>query len=267
MLVANHLGSSICAKDATKGEQYFCPNCDQAVVLHKGQVRIAHFQHKKKGDCTHGVGETETHRQLKVAFQKSWASRENVDPIIEKCVVGLNGSKRFIDVHIAKDRREFAVEIVHTNDDLREVADKNLWLMKRDIAPIWVSVVRERWVDEFEAKSQGLTIEQYIPTEFEKWAHALGWGEVYIALPRGVVICGKMKKTLLYKSDSSYFDTDAREEIYNAGGPYHSRLYRDLKILWKRGIGDLSINRRKRKPFEGGAYSFPCGWVGQLLPR
>jgi competence protein CoiA len=236
-------------------------------VLHRGKVRIAHFQHKQKGICTHGVGETEAHRQLKITFQKSWMGRENVEAVIEKSVVGSDGSKRFIDVYIAKASREFAIEVVHTNDDLREVTDKNSWLMKRGIAPIWVSVVRERWVDEFEAKSQGLTIEQYTPTQFEKWAHALGLGEFYIALPRGVVICGKMEKTLLYKSDSSYFDADAREEVYVAGGAYRSKLYRDIKILWKRGIGDLSISRRKRDSFERGAYSFPSGWIGQLLPR
>lgn len=267
MLVAKHDGNSVYAGDSVRGDEFVCPNCERVVILHRGPIKMPHFQHKSRGECDHGVGETEEHRRIKVRIFQTWSERE-IEAALEKFVLGADLSKRFIDVSImSPNGRHFAIEIVHKNDGLNEIIDKNDWFIRENIVPIWISVIRPDWEDAFATKSQGLTVEKYNPSAFEKWAHGLTYGELYLVSPTGTITCGKFEEYLLVKEETTYFDVEEREEKTNPGGFYPSKKFRNLKILWKRGTRDVRIDLQKRNRLKTKHYVYPHGWVGRLVER
>ena len=48
----NSFGLRICADDAAKGEEYFCPTCSKPLVLKKGKIILPHFAHFPNQPCT-----------------------------------------------------------------------------------------------------------------------------------------------------------------------------------------------------------------------
>lgn len=54
-------GNYISAEKASKQSSYFCPSCLETVVLKQGQLKIAHFAHRKHGCYAFSEGETAEH--------------------------------------------------------------------------------------------------------------------------------------------------------------------------------------------------------------
>lgn len=54
-------GNYISAEKASKQSSYFCPSCLETVVLKHGQLKIAHFAHRKHGCYAFSEGETAEH--------------------------------------------------------------------------------------------------------------------------------------------------------------------------------------------------------------
>ena len=59
--------NAIVADNANKGKPYFCQHCDAAVHVKKGPVKIAHFAHFSKNNCSY-PGESEVHLEMKKFF-------------------------------------------------------------------------------------------------------------------------------------------------------------------------------------------------------
>jgi hypothetical protein len=59
----NNNGNIIHINNATKGENYFCPDCKDALIFKKGNIRQKHFSHKNSSsNCT---GEGYLHKTFK----------------------------------------------------------------------------------------------------------------------------------------------------------------------------------------------------------
>ena len=59
-------GNRVVALDTTdKQAEYFCPKCGERVILKRGSVKIPHFAHEIKSDCTYGEGESQEHLEVK----------------------------------------------------------------------------------------------------------------------------------------------------------------------------------------------------------
>ncbi len=67
MLSANdQQGDLVIAWEVTKTQgPFFCPECQEQVIVKKGSYKIHHFAHQPSSDCTYGTGESEEHRQAK----------------------------------------------------------------------------------------------------------------------------------------------------------------------------------------------------------
>jgi hypothetical protein len=55
-------GIFICPKDAVKGDQYFCPGCNDEVIFNKGKIKQPYFSHKVSDNCSN---ETIIHKTAK----------------------------------------------------------------------------------------------------------------------------------------------------------------------------------------------------------
>src|ERR1044072_4639045 len=64
---------------------HFCPLCVAETILKKGTMKVHHFAHKPPITCEYGRGETERHRECKLAIYE-----------------GLRGHRRFCDVEIER---------------------------------------------------------------------------------------------------------------------------------------------------------------------
>ena len=47
----NNKGKRICSVEADKNEDYFCPICNENVILRRGDHNAPHFAHIKESDC------------------------------------------------------------------------------------------------------------------------------------------------------------------------------------------------------------------------
>src|SRR5271156_4035586 len=69
----------VCALDAEdKSLNYKCKWCDSAMVLKRGQIKIAHFAHKPNADCPYHKPESEMHLRM-----KGWISDKLSGSILE----------------------------------------------------------------------------------------------------------------------------------------------------------------------------------------
>ena len=55
----------ILARDASKESKFFCPSCQEQLILKKGNVKIHHFAHKAESTCLY-AGESLDHLTTKL---------------------------------------------------------------------------------------------------------------------------------------------------------------------------------------------------------
>jgi ssDNA-binding Zn-finger/Zn-ribbon topoisomerase 1 len=53
------------AKDVQKGQIYICPDCNEELILKKGDKKVHHFAHKSDTNCSNSDGESVVHRYYK----------------------------------------------------------------------------------------------------------------------------------------------------------------------------------------------------------
>ncbi|MHB9131913.1 MAG: competence protein CoiA family protein [Armatimonadota bacterium] len=71
-------------EDAVKGQVYYCPSCGDAVILRKGEIKVAHFAHKVSNTCSQ---ETILHQIAKLLIQQAvqeWKSGKANAPILRR---------------------------------------------------------------------------------------------------------------------------------------------------------------------------------------
>lgn len=72
------------AESAERGCRYFCPACNDEVILKKGEVKVAHFAHKDSDVCSQ---ETIIHKTAKYLVFKAvsdWKSGKAGSPLIRR---------------------------------------------------------------------------------------------------------------------------------------------------------------------------------------
>lgn len=126
MLVAiNDLGERVLASNATKDKKYYCPVCNEDVILKQGKTNITHFAHKSC-ECTDNwqYDMSEWHINMQSYFDK----------IYQEVVITRNGKKHRAD--ILKDR--IVVEFQHSPISSKEFMDRNKFYVSAGLKVIWV---------------------------------------------------------------------------------------------------------------------------------
>jgi hypothetical protein len=127
---------------ANKNDEYICPDCDNDLIIKKGDIRKHHFAHKRDDSkCTYYNHPTESqiHKDAKMLL-KSLFENKNTIRIIKKCVYNkcnvyteieklndnssieleyefeYNGKKKIADVaYIENDKLKYIFEICYTH--------------------------------------------------------------------------------------------------------------------------------------------------------
>jgi len=76
-------GELVSPEDAKKGGDYYCPGCQQRLVLRKGQVNRAHFTHPATSECS---GETILHKTAKLLIAEvvNKFIENEISPVIDR---------------------------------------------------------------------------------------------------------------------------------------------------------------------------------------
>lgn len=145
---------------------FICPGCRDEVILHKGRVRIHHFQHRPHARCAraHPPGQALLMRCKLALYQSLKASQRVSEVDIEKdfgdCVA---------DVYARIGRVPVAIHLQNEDVDVASVDAIMRAHLKRGVAVLWVGVPDK-------ALS---TRRAYAPRDWERWCHAAYFGRVY----------------------------------------------------------------------------------------
>jgi hypothetical protein len=76
----------LACEESKSNRPFFCSRCRDEAILKQGPIKIPHFSHKPPVTCEYGRGESEKHRQCKMAIYN-----------------GLKEQRRFREVEIEKN--------------------------------------------------------------------------------------------------------------------------------------------------------------------
>ena len=69
---------------AEKGKRYFCPACQDTVILRKGKIKTPHFAHKVSETCNQETIIHKTAKQLIVDVISDWKSDKTNAPVLKR---------------------------------------------------------------------------------------------------------------------------------------------------------------------------------------
>ena len=129
---------------AEKGKRYFCPACEDIVILRKGEIKTPHFAHKVSETCNQETILHKTAKQLIVDVISDWKSGKIDVPVLKRtCEI----CRKFMDQPLP-DKVEHAVLEYRMSDGF--VVDVALMVEGEPAAAIEIRVTHA--VDEKKAE-------------------------------------------------------------------------------------------------------------------
>ena len=167
MLAANiapETSESIIARAAQKSDApFFCPECGAEVILRQGNRRIPHFAHKPPVTCEYGSGETEAHRQCKIAiFDELRAAGVRCE--LEKSLPGARPDIFFF----WNQEVPCAIEVQRSDLSVEILALRTQRYHELGVFVLWLRLFDNR-----------LGEAMYAPRPWEMWLHAAYFGRIY----------------------------------------------------------------------------------------
>ncbi len=107
---------------------YFCPSCDEKLVLKKGNIRVHHFAHQRSSTCTDSW-----HYEMSI-WHMNWQNRfpEECQEVVKEH----NGKKHRADVLIEETKT--VIEFQHSPLSSEEFDDRNHFFNALGYKVIWV---------------------------------------------------------------------------------------------------------------------------------
>lgn len=257
------------AVDASRSEDYICPDCGRRVILKRGRVVVAHFAHWRVEKCRAHQGETLAHLRAKRLFADVIRERgvrvdlEYSGPFVPK------GRRADLLVHPPHDGTPVAIEIQHSALSLGELEARAHDYAEYGLAQIWIPFLAASVINEASLTGKGRKRhERYAPRRHELWIHALSRHEgVWMFEPeagqlwRATLLPGKLqiKEALWYEMGAV--------KHYRAPGEKLSKRYRTLDLEGPFHLEDLLLTSRWRQGTASGGDHWPAGRVADFIVR
>jgi predicted RNA-binding Zn-ribbon protein involved in translation (DUF1610 family) len=262
MLVATAQGHRLQAAKALKSQAPFqCPNCQEAVILRQGIVRVAHFAHRSTVTCAWTAGETQMHLQAKQlitdALRRSGYEAEPEVPL---------GAQR-ADVYAEREGERFVVELQHTAIDPREMERRTRGYVDMGLNVAWVSLVDIDYRCFLRPSASPIPM-RYSPRPFERWMEIFNYGQLLLFNP-GLdgVLSGKLRA---HKAAVPVTEWTARGGVQRSAGGYEkpSKRFADLFLEAYLPLERLELERTWRSAeLQVSGMTFPRGGLAKLTAR
>jgi len=123
-----------------RSENFYCPVCDERVILKAGQQVIPHFAHFSHKVCpTSSGGEGPYHEQGKLILYE-WLSKQNLKVQLEAYIPDI---KQQPDLLVTINRRKIAIEFQSSRISTKIIQQRNLGYLQANIQPIWILSARQ----------------------------------------------------------------------------------------------------------------------------
>jgi competence protein CoiA len=196
-------GNEMLAPEVERGgDTYRCPERKSVVVLKKCRLKTDHFAHKPPVTCEYGVGESENHRTSKLAIYQSLKSFNDVTKLkLERGLQTIRPdvSFKFQDAFVAF---ELQISSLTVESIIRRTVDYG---KKPPIALLWIPQWTGRLAKAF-----------YAPSAWERWLHAVYFGQVYYWKNGLKVVPCHFGECYLWKRGRSWHTNEGDER--RAGG-------------------------------------------------
>jgi competence protein CoiA len=210
----------LCAKRKSTGETitaYFalqrhspfvCPDCNEEVILKVGRQTVNHFAHANPIACKFATGESDEHRRCKVEIFKTLQNAPGVQNVQLERPIGMNRA----DVSAEIGGVPVAIEVQLSSLSLETIQERTIEYFREGVHVLWLL----QWTSALDSP-------RYTPTLWEKWIHALYFGQAYYWLEGSTVASYSFAPHFQAVPRRSWFSTSGKKTT--AGG-YSQRLKR-----------------------------------------
>ena len=116
-------------------ERFFCPECNELVIVRAGPRVIPHFAHYRTSNCALSLkGESAYHQKAKQILYQ-WLKEQLIDVKLEKFLPDINQRP---DLFFSYKKRTFAIEFQSSLTDQMTILKRNEGYLKKQIIPIWL---------------------------------------------------------------------------------------------------------------------------------
>jgi len=249
MLTAEFAGKRVWAKDVERERACLCPGCRDPVILKRGRIVVAHFAHRPgSAACAFAAGETLAHMEAKFKFHAALAARGFTADV--EVVFG----EQRADVAVWSHGNPFAFEFQRSPIGLDEINRRAWSYAAQGIAQAWIPILKN-----------GANLYQYPVRSFERYAHALHHGRLWLWDPAGKNFYrGHLTPFYCYVEPCSWSDEDGKE--CDAGGYfYQSKRWKVLTLAGPYSPARVGIKRVWRKAWIARRYDLPACWIAELV--
>jgi competence protein CoiA len=163
----NEQEETLMAWEATREDgPFFCPVCEEEVILKKGSLVIHHFAHYPEASCSYGTGESEQHRQAKYEIYEALRVHPSVSYLkVERYLKEVRPDVSFLWQGKWRVAIEMQISAIFPDEiayRTRCYANKNIWVL---------------WTIPYHNTISGFV--PYNTRVWERYLHALYFGRVY----------------------------------------------------------------------------------------
>ncbi|MFD1705640.1 competence protein CoiA [Siminovitchia sediminis] len=117
-------------------ETFFCPICEEPLILKAGHVRIPHFSHRRFSPCTYVSTEPESRKHLKGKQDLyEWCKSHQLPVLLEHYLPEI---KQRPDLLVRTEDRTYAIEFQCTPIPVKSVAKRTSRYLSAGITPVWI---------------------------------------------------------------------------------------------------------------------------------
>lgn len=163
--------------EADKTNSYYCPGCEERLILRQGEIKVHHFAHIAESKCSYTAGETETHLWMKKFLYHEFA-KSNLCKTVD---IEHRVDDRIADIHIVnRQDKEIAVECQVSNIDVVEFRKKIAYYSYKGIYSLWIfsgnNELDKRLIKLVNTRDARLN---YTSSETERRCHRWYYGRFY----------------------------------------------------------------------------------------
>lgn len=135
-------------------KKFYCPTCNEQVIIKAGHLVVPHFAHRSKANCQSGEsGEGPYHEKGKIILYR-WLASQQLNVELEKYIEEINQRP---DLFLQINNQKIAVEFQCARVPIKQIIDRNIGYKQANIIPIWIL-----GANRFKRKTKNkLNIDQY----------------------------------------------------------------------------------------------------------
>jgi competence protein CoiA len=230
----NEQDETIMAWEAAREDgPFFCPECEEEVILKKGSIVIHHFAHYPEASCSYGTGESEQHRQAKYKIYEALRVHPSVSDLkVERYLKDVRPDVSFLwqgKWKVAIEMQISAISPSEIKRRTRSYTAKKIWVL---------------WITPYHSNISGLT--PYNTSVWERYLHALYFGKIYYWLNGASLLPVHFEPYVQDSKLEQYYDEDKQEKKIHLKD-FFSPVLRNLDLGESIAITDLQPVTRKAK--------------------